>query len=577
MSYRNIYIFGISVFLLLLTSVGNFPIQSTGAQEPLERVRGMIIVNASGSGDYTHIQWAIDNASVGDTVYVEAGTYYENVMIQRTITIIGESCENTEINGGGVGDVIHISAKLVNVSGFNITNCGDNYDLDMGIDLNGSSYSKIENNVIFSNYFSGISLSSSDNNTIANNTCLSNGIAVVIKWNSSDNIITNNTCYWNYERGISVFGTRNRIDNNTCKSNGWAGITVGSSWGNTLSNNNCSSSQAGISLAGAYSNEIVRNTCTGNNYGIELSGSKKNNISDNHCFRNNNGIAIGQVSNENIINGNHLDNNVNWGLGINYYPYFCVNGCGGNLVYQNRFINNNNGRTQAVDNSSGNSWNHTSIGNYWSDLPAIDEDGDGIIDQTYTIGGISGSFDFFPLSANFDPLKPVAFGGKNLTIQSNTQHHFDGSYSYDNNALVNFTWAINYNVTQITLYGADPTFFFSAPGNYTITLSVADTDGNRDTDVFEITVNPISDTFDLDNKPDRDLEIEKKKNSTVSIWIGILIITLVLTTIGLLVFAVRKKKPTGGGITDEGGRTESVIPEGNNSGNDNSTVDSNDQ
>jgi parallel beta-helix repeat protein len=564
MSKRMNFFVALSISLLFLMSVYHFSLPTAEAVEPVERTRGMIIVNASGYGDYTHIQWAVDNASARDTIYVEAGTYYENVVIEKTITLIGEGSENTIIDGGGIGDVIHVDADRVNISGFNITNCGDDFERDMGVELNGSSHSKIENNVIFSNYFSGISLFSSDNNTIANNTCHRNGIAVVLRWNSFDNVITNNTCYWNYERGISVHGPRNRIDNNTCRRNGWAGITVGPTWGNILTDNNCSSSQAGISMAGSYGNEILQNTCHLNNYGIELSGSWDNYISKNHCFRNNNGIALGQVSNDNLITGNHIANNTKWGLGINYYPFFCEDGCGSNLVYHNKFINNNNGNTQAVDNSSGNSWNYTSIGNYWSDIPANDEDGDGIIDQTYTIGGNSGSFDFFPLSAKFDPTKPVAFGGNALMIPTNNQHNFDGSYSYDDTAIANFTWTFYYNGTQVTLYGAKASFLFSTPGNYTITLSVVDSDGNSDSDVFVITVNPIPDKKEPNENPDLREEGVKKDESSVFIWFGILIIALVLTTIGFLVFAVGRKKSKEGMIAGGPGKSKNGITEKEN-------------
>ena len=43
--------------------------------------RGTIVVNASGGGDYTRIQWAVDNASEGDTIYVETGVFRESLII----------------------------------------------------------------------------------------------------------------------------------------------------------------------------------------------------------------------------------------------------------------------------------------------------------------------------------------------------------------------------------------------------------------------------------------------------------------------------------------------------------------
>ena len=52
-----------------------------------------------GSGNYTRIQDAIDNASDGDTVFVYNGTYFENIIIEKSIKLIGENKESTIING----------------------------------------------------------------------------------------------------------------------------------------------------------------------------------------------------------------------------------------------------------------------------------------------------------------------------------------------------------------------------------------------------------------------------------------------------------------------------------------------
>jgi len=55
--------------------------------------------------DYTKIQDAVDNASVGDTVLVYNGIYAENVKINnKDLTIEGEDRGTTIIDGGGSGD-----------------------------------------------------------------------------------------------------------------------------------------------------------------------------------------------------------------------------------------------------------------------------------------------------------------------------------------------------------------------------------------------------------------------------------------------------------------------------------------
>lgn len=44
-------------------------------------------------GEGTPIQTAIDGAGVGDTVYVHAGTYDENVGVNKRITLIDEGAD----------------------------------------------------------------------------------------------------------------------------------------------------------------------------------------------------------------------------------------------------------------------------------------------------------------------------------------------------------------------------------------------------------------------------------------------------------------------------------------------------
>jgi nitrous oxidase accessory protein NosD len=87
--------------------------------------------------NYTSIQDAIDNATVGDTVFVYNGTYYENVIVYVTINLTGEDWNTTIIDGQWNGDVIRVEADYVNITGFTVKRSGNQSSspYDSGIEL----------------------------------------------------------------------------------------------------------------------------------------------------------------------------------------------------------------------------------------------------------------------------------------------------------------------------------------------------------------------------------------------------------------------------------------------------------
>jgi len=82
-----------------------------------------ITVDDSGDKDYTKIQDAVNTSENGDTVYVYAGTYYEHVVVNKSINLEGEGADRVTIDGSG--DVVNITADWVNMSGFYVIGSGD--------------------------------------------------------------------------------------------------------------------------------------------------------------------------------------------------------------------------------------------------------------------------------------------------------------------------------------------------------------------------------------------------------------------------------------------------------------------
>ena len=83
-----------------------------------------LYVGCLGPGCYSKIQDAVDDASDGDTVFVydDSSPYIENIIINKTINLIGENRDTTVIDGNGSGDVIHLDIDGVYISGFTLQN-----------------------------------------------------------------------------------------------------------------------------------------------------------------------------------------------------------------------------------------------------------------------------------------------------------------------------------------------------------------------------------------------------------------------------------------------------------------------
>ena len=71
--------------------------------------------------NYAKIQWAVDNASAGDTIIVRDGTYYENVFVNKKLTIKSENGSDNCIVDGTGSDVFTLEADGIRIEGFTIT------------------------------------------------------------------------------------------------------------------------------------------------------------------------------------------------------------------------------------------------------------------------------------------------------------------------------------------------------------------------------------------------------------------------------------------------------------------------
>lgn len=102
-----------------------------------------------------------------------------------------------------------------------------------------------------------------------------------------------------------------------------------------------------------------------------------------------------------------------------------------------------------------------------------------------------------------DRTRPTANVGDNQTVTEDTLVTFNGSASWDENGIANYTWTFT-DIAPQTLSGENPTYNFTTPGTYIVTLTVEDIAGNTATDMATITVLLDTDGDGIGNNADSD-------------------------------------------------------------------------
>lgn len=146
---------------------------------------------------YSSIQQAINNASDGDSIFVSSGTYYERVVINKTVQLRGENPETTVIDGNGTQTILEITTHNVNITRFTVRNG------DKGVHLTSNADSSIvaESNMINNSY--GIFVRS-DNNQLTDNKIVDNKVSGIELYAS---------CGCSPVRGNTI--TKNKLLNNS--------------------------------------------------------------------------------------------------------------------------------------------------------------------------------------------------------------------------------------------------------------------------------------------------------------------------------------------------------------------------
>ena len=164
----------------------------------------IITVDQTDSGGYTTIQAALDAATSGDTIIIHRGTYYENLVINTSISLHGENQYTTILFGrDSMRPLIMVNADEITISNFTMQG------LCAGGIQDNANHTMLRNLTCLGQRIS-ITLHNGRDNTIWNTTLESSWIQVI---NSDNNIVKGNTIN-NASSGVLIFGDNNTISNN---------------------------------------------------------------------------------------------------------------------------------------------------------------------------------------------------------------------------------------------------------------------------------------------------------------------------------------------------------------------------
>ena len=286
-------------------------------------------------GQFKTVQQAVDAAKPGDTVLVAPGTYTENVVVSKPLTITGNATVNAADSSK---DVFLITSPGVHIDGLTISGG------ETGVNVAGVASCAITNITEHGNVFA-VYLANATNSVVSNNNLANNHYGVYCDYATSTTIANN--------------------------------VATGEAGGC-----NAATYSDGIYLYYSDSNNVTQNNLSANHvYGISLFHSSGNDISNNTMIADEQiGVRLGEASNNNTLSFNTIGGNSQLGI--------LILNAQGNRINLNNFVN----QTVATSDASAAILNSPEklaytygginrtgyMSNYYSDYKGNDSNGTGI-------------------------------------------------------------------------------------------------------------------------------------------------------------------------------------------------------
>lgn len=322
---------------------------------------------------------AIAGANPGDVLMLSGGAYLGPVTIDRTLTVQGDG--SATIDGQGQGTVITISGDDVVLTGLHVTGSGKvNQDLDAGIKIiKGADRARIENNRLTDNMH-GIDVHGGLDTLVLGNVIegrknarmneRGNGIYV---WNSPGTVVGGNSVRWGRDGIFSNASKKGTYSNNLFRDLRFA-VHYMYTHDSTVSGNISIGNHLGFAIMFSDRVVVTDNLSLGDReHGVMLNFANSADVAGNLVRGGTKKCLFIYNAHKNLIFRNRFEG---CGIGIHFTA-----GSERNLLTENAFIGNQEQvkyvGTRFME------WSHDGRGNFWSDHPAFDLNGDGIADGVY--------------------------------------------------------------------------------------------------------------------------------------------------------------------------------------------------
>jgi parallel beta-helix repeat protein len=425
----------ISILALILFSAFYFKLpQASGT------VRGV-------PNPYSTIQAAINAANPGDTILVEAGTYPEYIVVNKSVTLKGANRASIITGNPALPRVVDITVNSVKMMGFTVQSDGTQHGIWIAKSYTALSNIIITDNTIF-NTNTGIYLGLCGSSSITNNSLNCNYYGVRL-YDSDYNIIADNQVNGSIYYGINLYARseHNNVTGNILTNSKYGFLLEYANYTYMYLNKIESSTEYAIRFSYSFNCLIKGNTMIHNKYGVYMWNCSRNQFYYNNFIEN----TI-QVEKYNcVLTANLWDTNINPGAKGNYWSDYT-----------------------GVDNGTG-------VGRWGEPRTANDGMGDTRIPHSQVAGVSWFGLDWYPLMHPWTPIPgkfPVAiFTYTPSEPIINQPATFNASKSYDpDGIIISYKWDFGDGTPIIEETDPITIHTFTSAGTFTVTLTVKDND-----------------------------------------------------------------------------------------------------